>query len=153
MESSQWGKKRHLTISNTLSRRQRRRRRGRRACVRSEIGHSPSSICSVPAKDMLFPDSSGQWLRMAAIQGLGHFCPLWDSSMRQTLLWSSLSVWPRLSWSFPTVWGTLCAILPSPSHITGVRSASSSEGFPCLLLFSLPLIFHRQCHTINPLHF
>ena len=76
------------------------------------------------------PGNSCQWLRMTGIQGPGHFCPLWDSSPRQTLLRSSLSVGPRLSWSCPTVWGSFCPILPSPSQITGVRSASFAEGFP-----------------------
>ena len=67
---------------------------------------------------------------MAGIPGPGHFCPLWDSSTRQTLLRRSLSVGPRLSWRCPTVWGSFCPILPSPSQIIGVRSASFSEGFP-----------------------
>ena len=73
---------------------------------------------------------SGQWLRMAGTQGPGHFCPLWDSSPRQTSLRSSLSVGPRLSWRCPPVWGSFCPILPSPSQITSVRSASFAEGFP-----------------------
>lgn len=100
------------------------------------------------------PWYSSQWLRTAGIQGPGrfHFCPLWDSSLRHTLLCSSLSGWPRLSWRCPTVSGSLCPVLPSPSHPRR-QICIILEGFPYLLLFFLPLIFHKQWRPISPFYF
>lgn len=106
------------------------------------IGFQPSTCSSVaaPANDN---NGRGTWA--------WPFLPSQKILFKWILLWSSLSGWTVLLWSYPTVWGSFCSILPS-LLITQVSELHHSEGFLCLL-FSLCLIAHRPCLPINPLHF